>query len=146
MDRERTASFARHCSNIYEHSKPWTMHEPSSPFITSVLELKLDTNTMFEWQKHSQDSTDMPHYQKLLEFINLSAQASEAYPFPTTSELLVMKSNQQRITLLVNPLHSLPPALQTLAPIFVFYAKQISICCMHALSSRLSLTIRWFPH
>ena len=53
-------------------------HKPSGPFITSVLELKLDTNTMFEWQKHSQDSTDVPHYQKLLEFINLRAQASEA--------------------------------------------------------------------
>ena len=53
-------------------------YEPSGPFITSILELKLDTNTMFEWQKHSQDSTDVPHYQKLLEFVNLRAQASEA--------------------------------------------------------------------
>ena len=52
-------------------------YEPSGPFITSVLELKLDTNTMFEWQKHSQDSPEVPHYQKLLEFINLRAQASE---------------------------------------------------------------------
>ena len=25
-------------------------HEPSGPFITSLLDLKLDTNTMFEWQ------------------------------------------------------------------------------------------------
>lgn len=40
-------------------------YEPSGPFITSVLELKLDTNTMFEWQKFSQDSTDVPHYVKL---------------------------------------------------------------------------------
>ena len=52
-------------------------YEPSGPFITSVLELKLDVNTVFEWQKHSQDSTDVPHYQRLLEFINLRAQASE---------------------------------------------------------------------
>ena len=52
-------------------------YEPSGPFITSALELKLDTNTMFEWQKHSQDSTEVPHFQKLLEFINLRAQASE---------------------------------------------------------------------
>ena len=28
-------------------------YKPSGPFITSVLELKLDVNTMFEWQKHS---------------------------------------------------------------------------------------------
>ena len=53
-------------------------YEPSGPFITSTLELKLDTNTMFEWQKHSQDSTEVPHFQKLLEFINLRAQASES--------------------------------------------------------------------
>lgn len=53
-------------------------YEPSGPFITSVLEIKLDTNTMFEWQKHSQDSTSVPHYQKLLEFINLRARASKA--------------------------------------------------------------------
>ena len=49
-------------------------HEPFRPFITSTL--KLDTNTMFEWQKYSQDSVYVPHYQKLLEFINLRTQAS----------------------------------------------------------------------
>ena len=27
--------------------------EPSGPFLTSVIELKLDTTPMFEWQKHS---------------------------------------------------------------------------------------------
>ena len=54
-------------------------YEPSCSFFTSVLELKLDTNTMFEWQKYSQDSGDVPHYQRLLEFINLRAQASEAF-------------------------------------------------------------------
>ena len=53
-------------------------HEPSGPFITSMLELKLDANTMFEWQRHSQSSPDVPHYKLLLEFIDLRAQASEA--------------------------------------------------------------------
>ena len=53
-------------------------HEPSGEFITSLLELKLDSDTMFEWQKHRQDSTEVPHYSKLLEFINLRAQASES--------------------------------------------------------------------
>ncbi len=52
--------------------------EPSGPFVTSMLELKLDTNTMFEWQKHSQESTSVPHYTALLDFINLRAQASES--------------------------------------------------------------------
>lgn len=53
-------------------------HEPSGPFITSMIELKLDANTMFEWQRHSQSSIYVPHYTQLLEFIDLRAQASEA--------------------------------------------------------------------
>jgi hypothetical protein len=53
-------------------------YEPSGPFITSTLELKLDQSTMFEWQKHSQKSAGVPHYQDLLEFLNLRAQASES--------------------------------------------------------------------
>ena len=48
-----------------------------------VLELKLDTNTVFEWQKHSQDSVDVPHNQELLKFINLRAQASESSVYDT---------------------------------------------------------------
>ena len=54
-------------------------YEPSGPFIKSTLELKLDQSTMFEWQKHSQKSTGVPHYQDLLKFLNLWAQASESY-------------------------------------------------------------------
>ena len=53
-------------------------NEPSGPFITSMLELKLDTNTAFEWHKYSQDFEEVPHYTKLLKFLNLRAQASEA--------------------------------------------------------------------
>ena len=34
-------------------------HEHCSLFITSMLELKLDLNTMLEWQKHSQASVDV---------------------------------------------------------------------------------------
>lgn len=33
---------------------------------------------MFEWQKHSHDTTDVPHYRDLLDFVNLRAQASES--------------------------------------------------------------------
>ena len=53
-------------------------YEPSGPFITSVLELKLDTTIMFEWQKFSQESPKVPHYLDLLEFLNLRAQTSES--------------------------------------------------------------------
>ena len=52
-------------------------YDPSGPFITSILELKLDTTTLFEWQKHSQSKAEVPHYQELLTFIDLRAQASE---------------------------------------------------------------------
>ncbi len=52
-------------------------HEPPDAFITSLLELKLDSSTMFEWQKHTQDQVDIPHYDELLEFLNLRAQAAE---------------------------------------------------------------------
>ena len=46
-------------------------------FITSMIELKLDPSTLFEWQKHTQTETKVPHYQQLLDFIDLRAQASE---------------------------------------------------------------------
>ena len=50
----------------------------SGPFVTSDLEFKLDPNVMFEWQKHSHESATVPHYNELLEFINLRAQASKS--------------------------------------------------------------------
>ena len=40
--------------------------------------MKLDATTMFEWQRHSQEHTDVPDYQILLDFLNLRAQAAEA--------------------------------------------------------------------
>ena len=42
-------------------------YEPSGPFVASILELKLDQTTLFEWQKHSQSSASIPHYRELLE-------------------------------------------------------------------------------
>ena len=55
-------------------------HKPSAPFITSIIELKLDAMTMFEWQWHNRSFADVPHYNQLLEFINYQAQASESLP------------------------------------------------------------------
>jgi hypothetical protein len=52
--------------------------DPSGRFITSMLELKLDPATMFEWQKCSQDSVEVPYYSLFLEFLNLRAQAAES--------------------------------------------------------------------
>ena len=53
-------------------------HEPSKEFITSLLELKLDTTTMFEWQRHSHEHTDVPDCKEILEFLDLRARAAEA--------------------------------------------------------------------
>ena len=53
--------------------------EPPGVFITSVLELKLNASTMFEWQKQSQDTSEVPQFNDLLEFLNMHAQASEVH-------------------------------------------------------------------
>ena len=68
--------------SVQQHLRALKAMECELPgsFITSVLELKLDQDTMFEWQKHSHESTTVPHYSELLDFINLRAQASESLP------------------------------------------------------------------
>ena len=87
-------------------------YEPSGPFITSVLELKLDTNTMFEWQKHSQDCVDVPHYQELLKFIDLRAQASESSVSDTSKktskdeQLPIRRLNKQITSMVANTVDS----------------------------------------
>ncbi len=55
-------------------------HEPSGSFLTSLLELKLDVDTSFEWQKLSQSTSGIPPYKDLLKFIDLRAIASEISP------------------------------------------------------------------
>ena len=45
--------------------------EPLSQFITSIIELKLDMNTLFEWQKNTQGVVKVPHYHDILDFIDL---------------------------------------------------------------------------
>lgn len=49
--------------------------DPTGSFIIALLEQKLDKNTMFEWQKASQEAT--PHYEDLFKFLDLRAQALE---------------------------------------------------------------------
>ena len=46
--------------------------------VNPVIQLKLGPNTMFEWQKHTQDAAVVPHHQQFLEFIDLHARASES--------------------------------------------------------------------
>ncbi len=60
--------------------------EPSGSFLTSVIKLKLDVDTLFEWQKHSLAQTEIPHYDDLLEFIDIRAQASETLLFTSNKK------------------------------------------------------------
>ena len=105
--------------------------ESSGPFITSVIELKLDTTTMFEWQKHSQVATSVPHYQELLDFINLRAQASEIST--TKSPKGELKKNFH-----VGKPHLLLPPLTTLKRRYMPYVNQRSICYLIVWSSKNS--------
>ena len=52
-------------------------YETLASLVTSVLELKLDHTTMFEWQRHMQDSNTVPDFEDLLEFLDLRAQSGE---------------------------------------------------------------------
>ena len=89
--------------------------EPSGPFITSILELKLDPDTSFEWQKTSQKDTGVPHYSKLLDFLNLCAQASEASagdtkkPMPRMEDRSKKGVNKQITSFTANTSESSPP-------------------------------------
>ncbi len=65
--------------------------DPTGSFITALLELKLDKDTMFEWRKASQDNKTTPHYNDLLDFLDLRAQASET----SSSELKKRHSSRQ---------------------------------------------------
>ena len=40
--------------------------EPSPSFITSIVELKLDVTTMFEWQRHTQSQNETPDYRMII--------------------------------------------------------------------------------
>ena len=46
-------------------------------FITALGESKLDPTTMIEWQKFTQGQTDVPDYEKFLDFLDLRAKATE---------------------------------------------------------------------
>ena len=130
-----------YCSNIYVPSRLWTRNH-QLPFITSLIEMKLDLDTVLEWQKASQDSADVPHYAKLLEFLNLRAQASESASsksrkstrndYPLTKKYLPNRST----SLVTNT--SGTTVLQ-----IVFCVKRKSIHCTHVLASRPCLMTRW---
>ena len=62
--------------------------DPTGSFITTLLELKLDKDTIFEWCKTTKTT---PHYDDLLAFLDLRAQGSET----SSSELKKRHSSRQ---------------------------------------------------
>ena len=56
-------------------------YDPSGPFITSMLELKLNEDILFKWQRHSHESGKVPHYQDMLDFLDLRAQSTESIEY-----------------------------------------------------------------
>ena len=73
-------------------------YDPSGSFMTLLMELKLDQSTVFEWQRRSQYTKEVPHYQELLDLLDLRAQASEAIPKVDRKSLLSLnqKPYQQK--------------------------------------------------
>ena len=51
-------------------------YETFASLVTSILELKLDHATMFEWQ-HTQSYKTVPDFNDLLEFLDLHARGGE---------------------------------------------------------------------
>ena len=53
-------------------------YEPSASFIISLIQLKVDQNMRFEWQRYTQKVREVPHYDDMLTFLDTRAQALEA--------------------------------------------------------------------
>ena len=58
--KRREAERELHClhNTMQQHLRVMD-YEPSGPFIISIMKLKLNTNTMFKWQKFHQDSANI---------------------------------------------------------------------------------------
>ena len=56
-------------------------YDPSGPFIMSVLELNLNEHILFKWQRYSHESGKVPHYQDMLDFVDLRAQSTESIEY-----------------------------------------------------------------
>ena len=80
---------------LSRHLHALNRKDPYGPFVTALVELKLDQLTMFEWQRQSQDATDMPHFERLLKFLDLKAQASESFVQGTQKRQAQPKSSVQ---------------------------------------------------
>ena len=53
------------------------MGDTFEPFMSSLIEMKLDQASKFAWQQHTHERRDVPSIAELLEFVDWRAQASE---------------------------------------------------------------------
>ena len=104
--------------------------EPSGPFITFILDLKLDSTTMFEWQRHSQGSREFPPSTALLEFVNLQR------ALPRTR---YVKAKEDMRKLLQRTCPQNFPVMST-SPIPEWLVKQVSIPCI---SAKVQVVATW---
>ena len=92
---------------------------------------------MFEWQRHSQEHNDVPDCEKLLEFIDLRAQAAEA-------TVVEKKPEAATLHLATSPSLFLPSqrALRK-QKACALHTKVRNTPCTHALSSDLCRMMKW---
>ena len=100
---------------------------------------------MFEWQKHSQKCTSIAHYQDLLEFLSLRAQATESILPDLSNQRLKHDSTQIGEISLVAARYFLVQPMQSLLSIDVLYVRQRSIPYMPAPDSETCLTTTRYP-
>ena len=80
------------------HSLRVMKYETFASLVTSILELKLDHTTMFEWQRHTQSSSTVPDINDLLEFLDLCARAGENAAWEGERKRQVLPPERKAIT------------------------------------------------
>ena len=64
--------------------------------MTSIIKLKLDQETLFEWERHTEGKKQIPDPRDLLEFSDMQAQACKASAYVENCEnLLNIRRRQQ---------------------------------------------------
>ena len=77
-------------------------YDPSEPFITSILELKLNEDILFKWQRQSHESGKVPNYQDMLDFLDLRAQSTESIEYKIDRKSNPMQHRASYVTSMDN--------------------------------------------
>ena len=63
---------------LSRHLRALMTWDPYRPFVTALIQLKVDQPTNFEWQRYSQSKPGVSHFDKLLKFLDQRALAAES--------------------------------------------------------------------